>query len=409
MGLVDSVRAIPRAAWVLFLGCFINRFGSFVVPFLLLYLTRSGFAPAEGGMVVGIYGLGQVCASMLGGSLTDRIGARRTIVLSMFLAAAVTIALWAATGFGLVAFLTFGLGLSAELYQPASGALIASLVASPRRVTSYAFHRLATNAGFAAGPAIAGILADQSFFWLFLGDALSSLAFGTLALAALPAGETPGSVAAGSSNSALGGATPGAAETARLVSVANDRAFVRFLAASLLLAFAFFQYRVTFALYVRDLGLSNAIYGALVSINGAVVVLLEVPLTSLTRRLPARPVMAAGILLASVGFALTGMAGSTVALAATVVLWSLGEILVAPVAAAHVADLAPVRLRGLYMGAYTLSFSLGLTLGPGVGVWLYAQNARALWAVCGILGTLSATLILRRGRNASARMGMPTE
>ena len=37
-GLITSLRALPRAAWILFAGTFINRFGSFVIPFLVIYL-----------------------------------------------------------------------------------------------------------------------------------------------------------------------------------------------------------------------------------------------------------------------------------------------------------------------------------------------------------------------------------
>src|SRR3990170_2622047 len=65
-------------------------------------------------------------------------------------------------------------------------ALLADLVPPQQRVTAFALYRLAINAGFAFGPAAAGFLADRSFFWLFLGDALTSAVFGVVALVALP-------------------------------------------------------------------------------------------------------------------------------------------------------------------------------------------------------------------------------
>jgi len=43
----DNLRALPPAAWILFGGTFINRFGTFVIPFLILYLTRIGFTSAQ--------------------------------------------------------------------------------------------------------------------------------------------------------------------------------------------------------------------------------------------------------------------------------------------------------------------------------------------------------------------------
>ena len=86
--LLSSLRALPRPVWILFLGTFLNKFGTFVVPFLTLYLTRQGYSLASAGMAIGAYGVGNLIASLLGGHLADTIGRRKTIVLSMFSAAA---------------------------------------------------------------------------------------------------------------------------------------------------------------------------------------------------------------------------------------------------------------------------------------------------------------------------------
>src|SRR5271155_3338941 len=82
--LVLRLRALPRPAWILFLGTFLNKFGTFVLPFLTLYLTRRGFTLAAAGFAISAYGLGSLMASGLGGWLADIIGRRKTIVLSMF-------------------------------------------------------------------------------------------------------------------------------------------------------------------------------------------------------------------------------------------------------------------------------------------------------------------------------------
>ena len=48
-GLWRSVRSMPPAAWVLFAGSFVNRFGSFVLVFLVIWLTEEGYSPARAG------------------------------------------------------------------------------------------------------------------------------------------------------------------------------------------------------------------------------------------------------------------------------------------------------------------------------------------------------------------------
>src|SRR5437762_2440432 len=83
----NDLRSLPRGAWILFFGTFLNKFGAFVLPFLAIYMTRLGFSTVQAGLAIGAYGVGSLCASFLGGSLADRLGRRKTIVLSMFSAA----------------------------------------------------------------------------------------------------------------------------------------------------------------------------------------------------------------------------------------------------------------------------------------------------------------------------------
>jgi len=190
--LTSSLRSLPRAAWVLFFGTFLNKFGSFVIPFLTLYLTRGGYPLRAAGLALGAYGTGNLAASLLGGYLADRIGRRRTIVLSMFSGAIAMMLLSQAHTLPSILALAALAGLTGEMYRPASSALLADLVPAGQRVTAYSALRTAFNAGWAFGPAIAGFLAERGYFWLFAGDALTSVLYGVLAFFALPKGSEPG-------------------------------------------------------------------------------------------------------------------------------------------------------------------------------------------------------------------------
>jgi nitrate/nitrite transporter NarK len=88
----ENLKALPKAAWILFAGTFINRFGTFVMPFLAIYLTRQGYGMAQAGAAVSAFGAGHVVASTVGGHLADRIGRRNTIAMSMFGGAASMVA-----------------------------------------------------------------------------------------------------------------------------------------------------------------------------------------------------------------------------------------------------------------------------------------------------------------------------
>jgi len=167
----------------------------------------------------------------------------------------------------------------------------------------------------------------------------------------------------------------------------RDQFFVRFLIASLAIAFVYMQSTSTFALHVRDSGLSNAMYGALVSLNGVLIIFLELPVTAITQRLRARPVIAAGMLVVGLGFGLTALAHTAPALVLTVMVWTLGEILGAPVASAYVADIALPRMAHLavirsshghaVLGSIDASRSLSM---PGVvGVFGAADLSGRVW------------------------------
>jgi MFS family permease len=371
---------MPPAAWVLFGGSFVNRFGSFVLVFLVIWLTEAGYSPAEAGAAVSAYGAGALCASILGGYLADRIGRRNAIAVSMISAAATMLALSQAGDLRLVLALSALAGLTSELYRPASAALLADLIPPDRRVTGYALYRLAINLGFAAGPATAGLLAERSFFLLFFGEALTSAVFGIAALLFLPEGTR---------------SRRHEERRGELVrAIRADRPFQLFLVASLFGAFVYFQQQGALPLHVLDQGLSYAAFGALISLNGLVVVLLELPLAAVTQRYPRQPVIALGLLLEGFGFALTAWAVDAPLLALTVVIWTLGEIVSAPVAQAYVADLAPPHLRGRYQGAWGLTFGLALVLAPVLGTAAYAVSPTGLWLACGALGALAAALVL---------------
>ena len=186
--LKENLRALPRAAWVLFLGSFLNKFGTFVLPFLTIYMTRIGYSIAQAGLAVGSYGIGSLCASFLGGHLADRLGRRKTILVSMFSGALAMLCLSQARGLPVIILFAGLTGLTGELYRPASSALLTDLVPAGQRVTAFAAYRMAINAGFAFGAATAGLLAKKSFLWLFIGDAATSMIFGLVAWFALPAG-----------------------------------------------------------------------------------------------------------------------------------------------------------------------------------------------------------------------------
>jgi MFS family permease len=385
--LFTNLRALPPVAWILFFGTFLNKFGSFVVPFLALYLTQKGYSIAQAGVAIGAYGFGNVLATVIGGQLADSIGRRKTIALSMFSGAAAMLMLSQARGFPAILALAAVAGLTGEFYRPASSALLADIVPAANRVTAYSAYRMAINAGFAFGPATAGFIAGHGYFWLFAGDAGTSALFGIVALAALP------------EVTHLSERGIGWIESSR--ALLGDRRLHRVLLASFFVALIFFQMNSSFGFAVTRAGFSPKVYGALLSLNGALVVLLELPLTTVSRRFQPTAAMAIGYLFVGVGFLLGALALTMTGFALCILVFTLGEMFAMPVASAYVAGLAPQHMRGRYMGTYGLTWTLAQVVAPGLGMGLFFASPPAFWVVGGGLG-IAAALVAFQGRTSAA-------
>lgn len=376
---------MPSSAWVLFLGTFVNRIGTFVLPFITLYLTKNGYSAPQAGVAIACYGLGGLTAQAVGGLLADRLGRRNAISLAMLSAAGFTIALSRAHALPAIYALLFAVAAVAELHRPAAGALIADLLPSEQRVTAFTLYRLAVNLGWACGLALGGLLAEHNFLWLFWGDAATSASFGLLALLALPQGTRTARH-----------------EERHLVSarrsILADRGFLLFLGAVLITGAVYAQNVATLPLHLREAGYGPRTFGLLQSLNGIIIVFAELPVIAWTQRHARTTMVALGELLIGLAFLSLLVARTLPFLVPMIVLWTIGEMIESPVASAIAADRAPTHARGRYQSAYGSMFGVAWIVGPVLGTAVYARSPNAVWIGCGIAGLVAAALSLAAGR-----------
>ncbi|WP_433236121.1 MFS transporter [Streptosporangium sp. CA-135522] len=397
----DSLRQLPSTVWIISLGILVNRIGNFLPVFMVLYLTSQNFSPAAAGLVLGAAGLGNVLGNALGGYLADRLGRRWTIVLSMVATAGLTAGIPLFDTLPVLIALAGLAGTAAQVYRPAASALLVdATTTTQQRLAAFAVHRFAMNIGAAIGGVLGGVLATVSYVGLFLGNAVACLL-----LAAIAAGLLRDVVHAGSD--AGQGHGPGSAEPEPSYRQAlADRRLRRFLVMTLIAEFIYIQSTVGLPLHVSAIGLSPASFGLLMGLNGLLVMLLELPITSAVSRRRPEPVLAVGNLLTGVGLALTVVANDMLWLAATVLLWTLGEMLYASMANAYLGGLVPPAMGGRYQGLYGAAITLGTGVGPLIGGAVYAYREWALWVVCAVGGVVSAQLCLPR-RSRSSPVAAP--
>jgi MFS family permease len=381
-----GLSGLPREIWLLFATNLINRAGMMVLPFLVLYLTRElGFSVARAGFVFAVYGATAIVAGPIAGKLSDRIGALPIMRASLISSGIALLLFPLAKSYAAVIAITILWAGCAELFRPASLAAITHVVSPAQRKSAYALNRLAINLGMSIGPALGGFLAAVSFRAMFVVDALTTLIAG--AVLAL----TNWRLATGGQS-----AQPDDDTHLEVRSILRDRRLAIFLLASVMVGIVFFQHESALPLYmVQYLHMSPAFYGTLFTINTLLIVALEVPLNSATSRWPNTWSLVAGCLLFAIGFGALAFVSSATGVLAMVVVWTFGEMMLFPAMAAHLGEIAPDSLRGTYMGAYSMSLSVALTLGPWLGTQLLATTgAVGVWSVMFALGALAAVLMV---------------
>ena len=370
-----SLRGLPRAFWVLWAGMLINRLGGFVVPFLAIYLTQErGLSVERAGLTVALFGAGSWASGPAGGILADRLGRRATMLLGLGGGALCMVHLGLARHPDHIAVAALLLGLVGDMYRPAVWASIADVVPPEDRLRAFGLLYWAVNLGFAAATSLGGALASLGFLWLFAGDAATSLAMAAVVFA-LTTETRP----------ARGAEHPGAMASATVPF--RDGVFLSFVGLSFLIGMIFMQFAVALPLDMRAHGLSSAGYGGLIAINGVLIVAVQPFATGFISKFRRSRVLAASSLLVGIGFGLTAVARTAPQYAVTIVIWTLGEIAMAPVNPAVVSDLAPPSLRGTYQGVFQMSWGASTCLSPILGSLVLGRlGAPWLWTGCLALG-----------------------
>ena len=124
-----SLRGLPRDVWVLSIAIFVNRAGTMVLPFLVLYLTKElGFSAPRAGLALAFYGAGSIIAGPLSGRLSDRIGPLPVMRASLVLSGILLLVFPFVRAFYPVLIVTFVWALVSDAFRPANLAVTADIV-----------------------------------------------------------------------------------------------------------------------------------------------------------------------------------------------------------------------------------------------------------------------------------------
>jgi MFS family permease len=384
---------LPGPVRLLVTGTLINRMGSFIVPFLTLVLLREfHLSEARAATLFAAYGAGSICSILVGGALTDRLGRRTTLMLSLFGSGTLALAMGVVTSVQVFVPLLLVFGFVADLYRPAASAVVGDLLSSRDRPVGFSALRMAVNLGFCTGMAVGGFIADWNWRFLFLGDGLTTLIFGLVVLFFIP--ETRPDPA---STARPGGESEGGAEVPW-----RDRVFLQIGLAGFLTSIIFFSDLTIMPITITvSAGYPAAVYGGLVALNGFLIAAFEMSAVKALGRFRRLRVAAIGSVFLGVGFGLVGLWLRWPWFLLAILLSTTGEILTSPQQIAFAADWAPARARGRYLGFYQATWSLALAVNPLLLLPLHARlGEAAFWGLLSVMAVPPALLLLHLDRHA---------
>jgi predicted MFS family arabinose efflux permease len=388
---ISNFTGLSREIWLLSLVTFINRAGAMVIPFLSLYLVSAkDFTLPQVGWIMSCYGLGSLAGTYVGGRLTDSIGFYKVIVLSLFLGGLGFVGIQFLDTFYSVCMGIFVVIFLADSYRPAIF-VACDAYSKPENVTrSIALIRLAINLGFSIGPVLGGLIIARinysSLFWI---DGITCVIAALLLYVVLK----PKKV----SND-----KPKVIVKKEGVPPYRNFAYMLFFVIMVVNGIMFIQYFSVMPLYYKDVHfLSEDLIGALLFINGAVIVLVEMPLVGWLERIQISRTMATfwGIVFLALSFIVLNVSSWTGVLIIGMLLMTLGEMIGSPFSNALALSMAPKGRKGSYMGVYSMSFSLSHIIGHNSGMNLvdsygYAHTWNIMFYI--LIGVAVLALFLYR-------------
>ncbi|QEE50962.1 MFS transporter [Flavobacterium alkalisoli] len=398
---INNFRGFSREIWILTLITFINRAGTMVLPFLSKYLKEDlHFSYDQVGWILVSFGCGSMAGSWIGGKLSDKIGFYKVMVFSLFSTGILFFGLQFVTSFEGLCFAMFGIMVIADMFRPAMFVSLGAYAKPENRTRALTLVRLAVNLGFAAGPALGGLIITgigyKGLFWADGASCIISILIFYILVKEKKKSKEPETFSE---------------EPLKKRSVWNDATFIIFLFTSFTTAMVFFQLFTTLPLYHREAyGLTELHTGLIMSFNGLMVFFMEMPIVGYFERknFPKIKIIIWGSLFFAASFFVLLINVWIGILLLSVVLLTFGEMFCFPFANSFALSRAPRGQEGKYMALYTMTFSMAHILSAKTGMTIISHehggyNVNWFFMGCAALLAAAATLwVKNRLKNETA-------
>ncbi len=390
---IDNFRGFRREVWILTLITFINRAGTMVLPFLSKYLYEDlHFSEIQIGNILVCFGIGSMLGSWLGGKLSDKIGFYKIMIFSLFVSGLMFFGLQYITSYIGLCIAVFSIMVVADMFRPAMFVSLGAYAKPENRTRALTLVRLAINLGFAAGPALGGlIIMNIGYKGLFWADGATCIL--AISIFWLLVKEKKKPAESKEAKALL---------EANRESVFKDRPFWIFLFMCVITGVLFFQLFTTIPLYhKKQFDLNELQTGLLLTLNGILIFFMEMPVVSYIERnkLNKVKVVTIGCLLMSVSLFLLLVNFWAGILIIMMLFMTVAEMFAFPFSNSFAMSRAPKGHEGRYMAIFTMSFSAAHILSAKIGMGIVAAYGYQMnWlfmGILGLIGTLAGYWVIR--------------
>ncbi len=369
----------------------------FTLPFLFIYLTKvRDISDGTAGLLIGWFGLLTLVVAPVGGTLIDRLGARKVVLPALVLeAVSMGLLAFSTSQWHVLGALTLA-GFGGSTIWAGQSTILTSLTSDAERQKVFGLQFALLNLGIGVGAAIAGSIVDidrpETFQLVYLLDMLCYLG-PVVVLLTLPKVGLRLVQPTSAQRSSGGYAT-----------VLRDKPFRRLLMFSLLLTISgYAQLEVGFSGFALDvIKVDEGVIGYAFTANTIVIVLAQLIVIKLLKGRSRTLTLAAVGAVFAVAWLILGLAGlvngknavlSTVGVIAFMAVFAFGETFLSPTQPTMVNALATDALRGRYNALAGMIWGISAVVAPVSAGPLLGMGLGSLWIGLVIGGCLVASLI----------------
>ncbi|NJJ40708.1 MDR family MFS transporter [Paenibacillus apii] len=398
----QTLRHIHPLAWTIIVGTMFGRLvTSMSIPFLSIYLTKVlGASPTQTGITIAVSSLAGVSISFYGGYISDIIGRKKVMLVSIFSWAAVFVGFAVAGHLWVFLVVNMLNGLCRAVFEPTSRALLSDITPNEHKLLVFNLRYAAVNLGVVFGPIIGLKLGAAESTSPFLIAAAVYIAYGLILVLQF-------AVHGKNLQTSSRAQAPRLREA--LTVTGRDRVFLPILIGTIFCVLGYGHFGSTLAQYLAlnpHFANGGKAFSYMLSLNAITVLVVQFPVVRTFRHMPPVIPLILGNVCVSVSMILFGVAGGLPLLMFGVVLFTVGEVLLFTMMDMLIDRVAKPEWKGTYFG--TIGFNgIGSVLAPIQGGLLLdqmgAEHGLALFIPLALSTALGLPFLLTAHRRLSAR------